>query len=81
MIQLGTRWLCGDDSPSSLPQAVADAVLDVEADLAEQGVTIDDWYWTLTWLEGRPIVELDDGTRIEYDPSTDEASVHAYTED
>ena len=26
------------------------------------------WRWTLTWLEGRPVVELDDGTTLRYDP-------------
>ncbi|MEN9751563.1 MAG: hypothetical protein RLZZ600_610, partial [Actinomycetota bacterium] len=25
------------------------------------------WHWTLTYLEGRAIVELDDGTRISSD--------------
>ncbi|MHB1171581.1 MAG: hypothetical protein ACYCZY_03625, partial [Lacisediminihabitans sp.] len=29
--------------------------------------------WTLTWLEGRPVVELDDGTVIRYDPQADSA--------
>ena len=29
------------------------------------------WRWTLTWLEGRPIVELDDGTTLRYDPPSD----------
>lgn len=81
MIQLGTRWLCGDEPPSSLPQSVIDAVLDTEAELVEEGVSIDDWYWTLTWLEGRPVVELDDGTRIEYDADNDEALVLPYSED
>lgn len=75
MIQLGTRWSVGDESPSSLPQAVADAVLEVEAQLSEEGVDVADWKWTLTWLEGRPVVELDDDTVIEYDPAADEAVI------
>jgi hypothetical protein len=33
-----------------------------------------------TWLEGRPVIELDDGTLIEYDPTTDEAAI-SQTED
>jgi len=28
------------------------------------------WRWTLTWLEGRPVVELDDGTTLRYDPTS-----------
>jgi hypothetical protein len=75
MIQLGTRWLVGDEPPSRLPQVVIDAVYEVEGELAEQGVNASDWSWTLTWLEGRPVVELDDETVIEYDPSTDAAVV------
>jgi hypothetical protein len=26
------------------------------------------WRWTLTWLEGKPVVELDDGTVIRVAP-------------
>ncbi|MDO9396444.1 MAG: hypothetical protein Q7T71_07865 [Herbiconiux sp.] len=77
MIQLGTRWLVGDEPPSRLPQVIVDAVADVEGELAEQGVDASDWSWTLTWLEGRPVVELDDETTIEYDAETDSALVTA----
>ena len=27
------------------------------------------WYWTLTYLENRPVVQLDDGTTIRVSPS------------
>lgn len=80
MIQLGTRWSVGDDAPDRLPSAVADAVQDVEAELAEQGVDTESWNWTLTWLEGKPVCELDDGTVIEYSPDTDEATIVPYEE-
>ncbi|MCS5720872.1 hypothetical protein N1028_00395 [Herbiconiux sp. CPCC 203407] len=75
MIQLGTRWLVGDEPPSKLPQAVIDAIYEVEGELAEQGVDASDWSWTLTWLEGRPVVELDDETVVEYDAANDAAVV------
>ena len=76
MIQLGTRWLVGDEPPSRLPQAVIDAIYEVEGELAEQGVAAaGEWSWTLTWLEGKPVVELDDETVIEYDPAEDAAVV------
>lgn len=78
MIQLGTRWSVGDDAPDRLPQAVIDAVLDVEGELAEANVDTKSWNWTLTWLEQRPVCELDDGTIIEYDPDEDEATVIPY---
>ncbi|WP_440709647.1 hypothetical protein [Herbiconiux sp. YIM B11900] len=78
MIQLGTRWLVGDEPPSRLPQPVIDAIYEVEGELAEQGVAAaGEWSWTLTWLEGKPVVELDDETVIEYDPEADAALVTA----
>ena len=61
-MQLGTRWNVGDEAPSRLPSQVVDAVAKVEAELA--GIDTTGWRWTLTWLESRPVVELDDGTTI-----------------
>jgi hypothetical protein len=81
MIQMGTRWSVGDDAPSRLPQAVTDAIADVEGELAEQGVDTEAWNWTLTWLEGKPVCELDDGTLVTYDAEADEAIVTLYDED
>jgi hypothetical protein len=63
-MQLGTRWPVGGETPSRLPQVVVDAVRGVEAELA--GIDTTTWRWTLTWLEGNPVVELDDGTVIRY---------------
>jgi hypothetical protein len=61
-MQLGTRWPVGGQPPGTLPAPTAAAVQRVEAELA--GVDTAAWRWTLTWLEGRPVVELDDGTVI-----------------
>ena len=69
MIQLGTRWLVGDEPPSRLPQPVIDAIYEVEGELAEGGIDASEWSWTLTWLEGKPVVE--------YDAETDSAIVTA----
>lgn len=63
-MQLGTRWSVGADAPSRLPAAVVDAVATVEVELA--AIDTSQWRWTLTWLEGNPVVELDDGTVIRY---------------
>jgi len=63
-MQLGTRWTVGDEPPASLPDPVVHAVERVEAELEADGVDVVGWRWTLTWLERRPVVELDDGTRI-----------------
>jgi hypothetical protein len=56
-----------------LPDAVRLAVGTVEAELV--GIDTSQWRWTLTWLEGLPVVELDDGTVIRYDPQSDVARI------
>ncbi|MCU1582374.1 MAG: hypothetical protein JWO01_1762 [Microbacteriaceae bacterium] len=70
-MQLGTRWPVGEATPERLPDAVRLAVRAVEAEVA--GIDTSQWRWTLTWLEGLPVVELDDGTVIRYDPQSDAA--------
>ena len=66
---LGTRWTVGGPTPERLPPAVVLAIRDVESQLAE--VDTSQWRWTLTWLEQRPVVELDDGTTIRVDHAGD----------
>ena len=61
-MQLGTRWTVGAAPAAGLPDAVRAAITGVESELT--GVETTGWRWTLTWLEGRPVVELDDGTVI-----------------
>jgi hypothetical protein len=74
-MQLGTRWPVGSQPPSSLPEVVRAAVRAVEEELDADGVDASTWRWTLTWLEGRPIAELDDGTVVRYNPGADTATV------
>ena len=64
-MQLGTRWSVGDEPPARLAPEVVVAIRQVEAEL--DGIPTDGWRWTLTWLEGRPVAELDDGTTIRVD--------------
>jgi hypothetical protein len=61
-MQLGTRWNVGASAPTQLPDAVLAAIARVESELG--GVDTTGWRWTLTWLERRPVLELDDGTTI-----------------
>ena len=63
-MQMGTRWAVGAEAPARLPQLVVDAVKAIEVDL--EGIDTSLLRWTLTWLEGNPVVELDDGTVIRY---------------
>ncbi len=74
-MQLGTRWELGAPPPARLPDAVVAAIGGVEGELA--GVDTTGWRWTLTWLEGRPVVELDDGTTLRYDPVADAVTVES----
>lgn len=74
-MQLGTRWPVGGTVPERLPSVVASAVRAVEEELDALDVDASTWRWTLTWLEGRPVVELDDGTVIRYHPEEDTATV------
>lgn len=54
-MQLGTRWAAGAQPPSRLNPEFIEAIRGVEQTLAEPAGL----YWTLTWLEGRPVAELD----------------------
>lgn len=74
-MQLGTRWEVGAEPPARLPTAMVAAVAAVETDLA--GLDTTGWRWTLTWLEGRPVVELDDGTTLRLDPVDDSVTVES----
>ncbi|SMH37670.1 hypothetical protein SAMN06295885_1386 [Rathayibacter oskolensis] len=74
-MQLGTRWPLGQQPPQTLPEIVVTAVRDVEEELVSSGTDTAQWRWQLTWLEGRPVVELDDGTTITYRPDEDAAYI------
>lgn len=61
-MRLGSRFSVGQ-APSSLPSDVRARIASVEEDLTpEEKTTL---RWTLTWLENRPIAELDNGARVE----------------
>jgi len=56
-MQLGTRWATGTQPPASVPAELRPAIAEVE----ERGSS---GHWTLTWLEGRPLAELDAGWEV-----------------
>jgi len=74
-VQLGARWAVGAPAPAGLPDAVTAAIDSVEEELRATGQDTAGWAWTLTWLERRPIVDLDDGTRIRLVPGEDAALI------
>lgn len=53
-MRLGARWRVGDPPHSSVPVSLHDAIAAQEA--AHPGASA----WTLTWLEGRPRLDLDE---------------------
>jgi hypothetical protein len=77
-MQLGTRWSVGDPPPTGLSDVIVAAVRTVEDELRAEDVPTDGWRWTLTWLERLPIVELDDGTVITFNPSTGSATIRQH---
>ena len=66
-MQLGTRWTAGQTPPAAVPVVLRAAIADVD----EAVLTATDGSpaprWTLTWLEGRPIAELDTGVIVRLD--------------
>jgi hypothetical protein len=62
-MQLGTRWATGAQPPASVPGELRPAIAEVEADLSES-LSLSKGHWTLTWLEGRPLAELDAGWEV-----------------
>jgi len=63
-MQLGTRWPAHTTPPQSLDKSVVEAVHEVERQLKALKQETSAWYWTLTYLENRPVVQIDDGTTI-----------------
>lgn len=74
-MQLGTRWAVGGSMPDGLPEVVQYAVQAVEEDLRSAGADTGSMRWTLTWLESKPVIELDDGTVIRYNSTEDSATI------
>ena len=74
-MRLGTRWAVGAVAPATLPDAIRAAVSAVEEELRATGQATSGWGWTLTYVEDRPIVDLDDGTRIRLVPGEDAALI------
>lgn len=62
-MQLGTRWAAGSEAPASVPASLRPAIAEVEAKLGGP-LSPSKGHWTLTWLEGRAIAELDAGWEV-----------------
>lgn len=65
-MQLGTRWTAGDEPPASVPPALREQIAAVEQTITDRQLDgVGRPKWTLTFLEGRPVAELDSGVIVE----------------
>ncbi|MDX2375505.1 hypothetical protein M4I32_01660 [Microbacterium sp. LRZ72] len=64
-MQMGTRWTAGAQPPASVPEDLWGPIAHVEA--LSVGTAGPAPRWTLTWLEGRPVAELDTGVIVTKD--------------
>jgi hypothetical protein len=63
-MQLGTRWTSGDALPPAVPEALGAGIRAVDDAMPLDELGQPRPRWTLTWLEGRPIAELDTGVVV-----------------
>ncbi|MHC2998979.1 hypothetical protein [Microbacterium sp. HJ5] len=66
-MQLGTRWTSGDEPPRAVPEALRRGICSVDETIPADQLGQPRPRWTLTWLEGRPIAELDTGIIVSLD--------------
>lgn len=66
-MQLGTRWTARTEPPAAVPAALRTAIAEVEEAIPADQLGQPAPRWTLTWLEGRPVAELDTGVIVSID--------------
>lgn len=66
-MQLGTRWTAGQQPPAAVPAELHAQITAVERDLPHDALGAAAPRWTLTWLERRPVAELDTGVIVTVD--------------
>lgn len=64
-MRLGTRWASGDEPPASVPAALRAQIARVDGEIDDEQRP----RWTLTWLEGRPVAELETGVVVSVSPT------------
>jgi len=75
-MQLCTRWTAGAQPPAAVPAALHAQLAAVEATLPADPLGQPAPRWTLTWLEGRPIAELDTGVIVTLDADGEAVVTH-----
>jgi len=70
-MQLGTRWTAGQQPPAAVPDILHAQIAAVERDLPKDALGAAAPRWTLTWLERRPVAELETGVIVTVDAAGD----------
>ncbi|MCK6080563.1 hypothetical protein KZX37_13060 [Microbacterium sp. EYE_5] len=66
-MQLGTRWTSGDEPPRAVPEILREQIAAVDTAVDQDPLGQPRPRWTLTWLEGRPVAELENGVVVRVD--------------
>ncbi|GAA1652858.1 hypothetical protein [Microbacterium flavum] len=66
-MQLGTRWTSGEEPPAAVPDVLRAQIRAVDRALPGDDLGQPRPRWTLTFLERRPIAELETGVIVEVD--------------
>jgi hypothetical protein len=61
-MMVGSRFSVGADIPRAIPEGLHDQIRAVENTLSDEEKKV--LRWTLTWLEGQPIITLDNGVQV-----------------
>ncbi|MBD7956544.1 hypothetical protein H9651_02705 [Microbacterium sp. Sa4CUA7] len=66
-MQLGTRWTSGDEPPAAVPDSIRGQIQAVDRAIPGDDLGQPRPRWTLTFLEGRPLAELETGVVVSLD--------------
>jgi hypothetical protein len=66
-MRLGTRWSARSEPPAAVPEVLRAQIAAVEESMPNDALGQPSPQWTLTWLEGRPIAELDTAVIVTLD--------------
>lgn len=64
-MRLGTRWMSGAPLPAAVPAILHEQIRIIDEAIPSDQLGQPRPSWTLTFLEGRPVAELDTGVIVE----------------
>lgn len=66
-MQMGTRWTSGDEPPAAVPASIRAEIAAVDRSIPNDDLGQPRPRWTLTFLERRPVAELETGVLVTVD--------------